>query len=70
MCYVIALNLHLINQTQNIHKERLRHPMLRRSGENRRKFDDPSYKGVEKRSGNDRRAVIDRRKSASTDIPR
>jgi hypothetical protein len=42
--------------------------MLRRSGENRRKFDDPNYKGVEKRSGNDRRCVIDRRKSAPSDI--
>jgi hypothetical protein len=39
--------------------------MIRRSGENRRKFDDPRYKGVERRSGNDRRTGTDRRKSVS-----
>jgi hypothetical protein len=44
--------------------------MLRRSGENRRKFNDPKYKGAERRSGNDRRAGTERRKSASTEISR
>ena len=34
-----------------------------RSGEDRRKFDDPKYKGPERRSFIDRRSGKDRRKS-------
>jgi predicted pyridoxine 5'-phosphate oxidase superfamily flavin-nucleotide-binding protein len=44
--------------------------MIRRSGENRRKLDDPNYMGLERRNGNDRRSVIDRRKAASSDNPK
>ena len=35
----------------------------RRTGEDRRKFDVPNYKGPERRSGQDRRTTKDRRKS-------
>jgi len=36
----------------------------RRLGVDRRKFDDPNYKGRERRSGRDRRSGLERRKSA------
>jgi hypothetical protein len=36
----------------------------RRLGVDRRKFDDPNYKGLERRSGRDRRSGMERRKSA------
>ena len=68
MRYVIALNLHII-KTINIHEERIRTHMLRRSGENRRKFNDSNYKGPERRSDKDRRSGIDRRKYASSNSP-
>lgn len=34
-----------------------------RSGISRRKFNDPNFKGPERRSGRDRRSVKERRKS-------
>jgi hypothetical protein len=37
--------------------------MDRRSVQNRRKFNDPNYKGPERRSGKERRSGNDRRKS-------
>jgi len=36
----------------------------RRLGANRRKLDDPNYKGRERRSTRDRRLGVERRKSA------
>jgi len=43
--------------------------MIRRSGEDRRKLNDPNYKGPERRSQKDRRSGTDRRKYASTENP-
>jgi hypothetical protein len=62
--------LQIINKAKSYIEERERSHMLRRSGENRRKLDDPNYKGAERRRGNDRRSGMERRKSASSDIPR
>jgi hypothetical protein len=45
-----------------LHKER-RSRSNRRKGEDRRRFNDPNYKGPERRSGKDRRSKISRRKS-------
>lgn len=42
--------------------------MKRRSGRDRRKFNDPSYMGPERRSGKDRRSGKGRRKSKSVGI--
>jgi len=36
----------------------------RRLGVDRRKFDDPNYKGRERRTGRNRRSGVERRKSA------
>ena len=44
-------------------KEELRIGKERRSGENRRKFNDQNYKGIERRISQDRRSGKDRRKS-------
>jgi len=43
--------------------------MIRRSGEDRRKFNDPNFKGPERRSDKDRRSGTDRRKYASSNSP-
>jgi len=43
--------------------------MLRRSGEDRRKFNDPNYKGPERRSNKERRSGMERRKNAPSDSP-
>lgn len=42
-------------------KERRSERQERRSGEDRRKFSDPNYRGPERRSGLDRRILINRR---------
>jgi len=44
-------------------KEELRTEKERRSGKDRRKFDNSNYKGPERRSDQDRRTGKDRRKS-------
>ncbi|MBA7474065.1 hypothetical protein ES707_09412 [subsurface metagenome] len=44
-------------------KEEHRSGKERRTGDNRRKFNDPNYKEPERRSGQDRRTGEDRRKS-------
>ena len=44
-------------------KEAPRTGKEKRSGENRRQFNDPNYKGPERRSREDRRTGKDRRKS-------
>ena len=44
-------------------REERRSGKKRRLGEDRRKINDPYYKGPERRSGQDRRTVKDRRKS-------
>jgi hypothetical protein len=44
-------------------KKALRNVNSRRSGEDRRMFNSPDYKGPEKRSGEERRFLGDRRSS-------
>ena len=49
----------------NLMEERVaRSQKDRRVGVDRRKFDDPNYKGPERRSGKDRRSGVERRKSS------
>ena len=52
-----------------MHEECIRSHMLRRSGEDRRKFNDPNYKGPERRGNKDRRSGTERRKYAPSENP-
>jgi hypothetical protein len=67
--YVLFIIFALLLSRKIINEERIRAHMLRRSGEDRRKFNDPNYKGPERRSNKERRSGMERRKNAPSDSP-
>jgi len=63
----MALNLlNIIMYNNQVIPRQVKTFMLRRSGEDRRKFDDPNYTGTERRNGKDRRSGLERRKNVSS----